>query len=204
MATPTEQVTDLLVLRKTPYQEHALIVNGVSPTEGQMSFFLRQPSSISRRNYRFFDLFQEVNVTYRRSSGELCYSQRAEVTADHAGVAQVPEAFQAACWISGFALGNVLPHLAMPRFYRALQVAFIRLVNRRPLPEGVLTGVGLTYLAEAGVLNLEVMDLTARAQCELLLRMAEGGDFPGLADDNWKDLWQWTRQQLLAAECAAV
>ncbi len=62
MAETAEQVTELLVLRKTPYQDHALIINGISPTEGQMSFFLRQPSTISRRSYRFFDLFQEVNV----------------------------------------------------------------------------------------------------------------------------------------------
>ena len=204
MAETAEQVTELLVLRKTPYQDHALIINGISPTEGQMSFFLRQPSTISRRSYRFFDLFQEVNVAYRRSSGELCYSQRAEVTADYAGVAQSPEAFQAACWLSGFALANVLPHLAMPRFYRAVQVALVRLVNGRPLPEGVLTGLGLAYLEEAGVLNLEGRPASERAQCELLLRMAAGGDFPGLPDDNWRDLWQWTRRQLQAAECAAV
>lgn len=198
------QSTDFLALRKTPYQEHALIVTGVSPDQGRMSFFVRRPSSTSRRAYTHLDLFQLVHLDYRQSASELCYANNIELVADYCGVAVKQDAYRAACWISQFTLANLLPHIAMPQYFTALRVAFIRLTGGRPCPQAVLTGLALTYLSEAGWLDLTRFSATEAAQCALLLQMAQGGDFPGLTQETWDALWEWTRGELARAECLEV
>ena len=202
--TPPGQSTDFLALRKTPYQEHALIVTGVSPDQGRMSFFVRRPASTSRRSYTHLDLFQLVRLDYRQSVSELCYASNMELVADYCGVAANQEAYQAACWISQFTLANLMPHIAIPQYFIALRVAFVRLMGGRPCPHAVLTGLALTYLHEAGWLNLTRLSVAEAAQCELLLQMAQGGDFPGLPSEIWDALWEWTRGELARAECLEV
>ena len=177
---------------------------GVSPDIGRMSFFVRRPPSTSRRAYTHLDLFQLVQLNYRQSTSELCYASNLELVADYCGVATNQDAFQAACWISQFTLANLLPHIAMPQYFTALRVAFIRLMGGRPCAHAVLTGLALTYLHEAGWLNLTRLSVTEAAQCELLLQMAQGGDFPGLPSETWDALWEWTRGELARAECLEV
>ena len=204
MSFPPRPSTDFLALRKTPYQDHAVIVAGVSPELGRMSFFVRLPASTSRRSYAHLDIFQLVHLDYRQSSAELCYASDIELVSDYCGVAVNQASFGAACWISQFTLANLLPHIAMPQYFTALRVAFIRLMGGRPCPHAVLTGLGLTYLHEAGWLNATRLSSAEAAQCGLLLRMAQGGDFPGLSTETWEALWEWTRGELARAECLEV
>ncbi len=181
-----------------------MIVAGVSPEAGRMSFFVRLPASTSKRSYTHLDLFQLVHLDYRQSTSELCYASNLELVADYSGVAVNQAAFQAACWISQFTLANLLPHLAMPQYFTALRVAFIRLLGGRPCPNAILTGLALTYLQEAGWMDTTRLSATEAAQCELLLQMAQGGDFPGLPEETWDALWEWTRAELVRAECLEV
>lgn len=197
MPESAENLTDFLILRKAPYQDHALIVSGISPQLGQMAFFMRQ-STGTRRSYRSFDLFQEVNVNWRRSSGELYYCQRAEIIADYAAVAGSQETFNTACTIARFALANTLQRMPVPKFYQALRVALERLGAGTLPADAILTGVGLTFLNEAGWLACS--NTAEAAQCQLLLNMAAGGDYPALTPENWSELWNWTRQRLAASE----
>ncbi len=197
------QTTDFLILRKIPYQDSGLILSGISPTQGQMSFFLRQ-SAARRRSYQFLDLFQLVSGNWRRSSGDLCYWSNVDLVEDFSGVARSTSAFEAACWLSQFTLSNTVQQMPIPRIFRALRVALTRLIAGRPTVDGVLTGFGLTFLEESGWLSFPESEKTQAAQCQLLLQMAAGGDFPALTNENWQALWNWTRNQLLNADCKAV
>lgn len=181
-----------------------MIVAGVSPELGRMSFFVRLPAQGNRRSFTHLDLFQLVTLDYRQSSSELFYASNIELAADYCGVAVNQDAFNAACWISQFTLANLLPHIAMPQYFTALRVAFIRLLGGRPCPHAVLTGLALTYLSEAGWLDATRLSSTEAAQCGLLLQMAQGGDFPGLTTETWEALWEWTRGELARAECLEV
>ena len=169
-----------------------------------MSFFVRQPAAGSRRSYTYLDLFQLVRLDYRQSASELCYASNIELQSDYCGVAASQDAYRAACWISQFTLANQLPHLPMPQDFTALRVAFIRLMGGRPCAHAVLTGLALTYLHEAGWMDEARLSPTEAAQCELLLQMAQGGDFPGLTSETWDALWEWTRGELARAECLEV
>lgn len=195
------QSTDFLTLRITPYQDHALILAGIAPQLGRMAFFVRRPSSGSRRNFACVDLFRLVNVSWRKGNGELCYASQMQDVADYSALARDPSAYLAACDLARFALANVLPNSAMPEFFRALQVGLIRLRDGRLPADAIRTCVGLAFLKEGGWLCANALDRTSAAQCELLLRMAQGGDIPALTSENWSQLWNWTMAQLAAAEC---
>ena len=191
----------LLVLRKIPYQGSSLIVSGLSPELGQMGFFIRMPGPKSKKVFACFDLFRLLRVNYRKGKGELFYCEEAECLADFSALASSYENFQAACWMAKFALANVLPGLSHPRFFRAMLVALQRLSLHQQSPAAILTGLCLTWLEEAGCLNVTALSAAEMAQCQLLLQMAAGGDMPVLAEDNWQQLWLWSYTQLRQCEC---
>ena len=196
----TEQNTDFLILRLTPYQEHSVILAGISPQFGRMSFFVRR-STGTRRNYSCIDLFRVVNISWHRSNGELNYASDIIEVSNYGAIANKPHAYLVACDLARFALANVLTNSAMPQFFNALRVGFIRLIVSNLPPDAIRTCVGLSYLHEGGWLASHTLDAASFAQCKLLLRMAEGGDIPALTSENWTQLWSWTQSQLLAAEC---
>lgn len=205
MRPPADHSAEVLFLRKTPYQDNACIVTGLSSELGRMVFYLRLPAPGSRKNSTFFDLFQLVQVEYRQSSSEMCFCQNGTVLADYTAVANNRNGFETACLLAQFALANVPPQLAMPKFFQALRVALIRLQTPNDIDtNGVLTGVALTYLNEAGWLSPLEMAPAEAAQCELLLRMAAGGDIPALAPQVWNALRQWTQSRLLDADCKEI
>jgi len=196
----THGETPFLVLRKTVYLGQSLIVAGLSPQHGQMSFFIRGQHG-ARGKFQQFDLFRLLQVQYRRSSGDLCYCENAEISSDFGQVAHSYPDYQASCWLAKFALDNILPALESPRFFAALVVALQRLAERRQLREGVLTGVGLVYLDESGWLNDRPLTARERAQCQILLQMAAGGAMPALEPANWQSLWGWSYFQLAQCDC---
>ena len=194
--------TQFLVLRITPYQGSSLIVTGLSPGLGQLGFFIRQNYK-GKNAFTFFDLFRLLRVNYRKSRGELYYCDEAESLADFSALSQDYQNFQAACWLAKFALANVLPGLSQPRFFLASIVSLQRLSLRQQSPAAVLTGLCLTYLEEAGCLDILRLSTSEAAQCRLLLQMAAGGDMPVLTEENWQQLWLWSYTQLQHSECHA-
>lgn len=205
---PADQTADLLLLRKTPYLDNGVIFQGVSPILGRMGFFYRLPSTFARQHRKgtagIPDLFQIVQIEYRQNArdDELVNCRRAVVSADYTGVANTVEGYDAACFLARFALANLLPQVPMPNFFQALQVALIRLQSpARIAPNAVLTGMGLAFLNEAGWLSAVPLSPHDAAQCQLLLKMAAGGDIPALDPEVWAELWNWTRSRLLDAEC---
>lgn len=204
MIPPPTNSTDLLILRKTPYMENGEIISGISPEYGRMSFFVRIPSERSRRRQGILDIFQEAHIEYRSTSREMPFGQNYSVIGDYTGVARSISGFENACVLSRFALTNMLPQVPLPACYNAIRVALVRLQDAKVIPAGVLTGVGLTFLNESGLLS--PMDMTPReaAQCQILLTMASGGDVPALEVGVWSALWDWTRSRLLAAECKDI
>lgn len=89
----------------------------------------------------------------------------------------------------------------MPAFFRAMEVSLVRLCSADTQPESVLTGAGLTFLNESGLLSPQAMTPREAAQCQMLLEMASGGASPALEASVWTSLWDWTKARLLEAEC---
>ena len=193
--------TLFLLLRSVPYQGSSIIVSGITPHLGQIGFFIRLPSGKGQDRFPLFDLFRLLRINYKRGKGELFYSQEAECLADHSQLSRDYKRFQCACWLAKFSPANTLPELPQPKYFRAMQVALLRLSEKTQTPPAILTGVCLTFLQEAGLLDTKRLNPQELAQCSLLLEMASGGDMPALQEENWQQLWLWCHQQLLENEC---
>ena len=194
--------TELLVLRKVPYSDHAMIYNGISPEYGRLGLLVRGGAGGLKRAFPELEPFRLLKLTFRQGGGDLAYVQEIqEVLEDFSGIANDYASFHAANWLASFSQLNIMPMLGHPHFHNALTVAFRRLANEELQPEAVLTGACLAFVFEEGWLSSVMQKPEAAAQCKQLLEMAAGLPAPVLSDECWQSQFQWVQGILLANEC---
>jgi len=201
--------TDFLVLRKTPYADTSLVVAGIAPEPGQLHFLVRGARRVGRRQFPVVDLFRVLQIQYREGRGELYTWQSADVVADFAGVAADVVAFQTAGWLARFALANVLPGVAQPRFFRALVVALDRLLKAAGQPgqaaarrHAITAGACAVYLDESGLLAPDPAGLPPGPAAAELLRFGAGDvNLASLPPADWTSLHRWLLQNLQLHHC---
>ncbi|MFA6814961.1 MAG: hypothetical protein WCS73_01530 [Lentisphaeria bacterium] len=192
--------TDLFILRKIQHTGSNLIVAGVSPIYGKISFYIRNAVT-KKNNFHVFDLFRVVSVSYNDNGNDLLRPQTVDLKHDFNKVANRFERFQAGCRIAKFSLSNIPNGVGCPFYYRSLVAAFHRLAESELCTEAVLTGIALTYLKESGWFGESKLSVAEMAQCQLLIQMAVGGDIPALTVENWQKLWEWAEHLLIDIEC---
>jgi len=198
MPSATPISTDYLILRKTPYSDTSLVVAGVSPEHGQLHFLVRGGRRVSKRQFPVADVFRVVSVQYREGRGELYSWRSAELVTDFMGVARNVKAFQTAGWLARFALANVPPAMAVPRFYGAMLTALQRLADPEqagdPLGrQAALVGACIVYLDENGLLPERPDNPRAAERRRALLDMGAGAAAPPPLDPD-----VWSRVQARA------
>ncbi len=198
--------TRFLVLRKTPYSESSLVLAGISPDAGQIHFLVRGARKLGRRHFPEADLFQILEVRYRRGSGTLCTWQGAEPEASFRGVAAVPACFAGACRLAAFALANVQEGLPAPRFFAAMAAALGRLADpgagAAQAVSSSFVGAAMVFLDEHGLLPDHPDNERLERQRNWLLQAAEKpGPLPELPETDWRNLEKWMTALLLHHEC---
>lgn len=189
--------TDIILLRKLVYGEHALIVNGISAEYGRLDFIVRGGSGGMSRACPEVEVFREIRAKLVRGKGDLFQLQEVvSVVDDFSCVSRNYSVFQAANWIASFSLKNVMPMLAHPLYFNAVDVALHRLLKDDVLPVAVLTGVSIAFVFEEGWLAPSELDEKSAAQCKTLLEMAAGLEPPKLSESSWNEQFQWVQQLL--------
>jgi hypothetical protein len=185
-------------------------VAGISPDHGQLHFMMRGARRVARRQFPTVDLFRLVSIRYELGKGELHRLRAVDPLEDFAVVSHRYDTYQAAGWLSRFALANVVEGVPHERFFEAMCVAFRRLgtlARERDSglpPVAVLTGVCLVYLDEGGWLAPYEEGGDSARRCRILLDMAEGTtEPPALTARNWQQLFTWAVGLLRAADCTA-
>ncbi len=203
------ETTRVLILRKTPYSESSLVLAGISPDLGCLHFLVRGGRKISGGRASGVDLFRVFEVQFRRTRSELYPWHNAEMAANYADVALQLNVFKTASWLGRFALLNLAPLNAQPRFFLAMTAALQRLsaMARARNGEGavlqsVVAGVALVYLDENGLLPDYPDDPDRQARREALLAAGEGKrKMPVLTAEQSEQLAAWTETLLHDAEC---
>gem|GEM_PF-805449 len=209
MSETGEVRTRYLVLRKTDYSETSLVVGGISPDVGQVSFLARGVRRLGRRQFPVVDLFRVLEVVYRPGRAELQTWRAVTLAQDFAGLGRRYDAFCAAAWLGRFALANVMPGVSPPRFFNALLCSLRRLLETdsgRVAGPGWLTaarlGPALVFLDESGLLPDYAAHSEAATQTRTLLDMAVGElPVPVLTEATWQRLWDWLLPLLRQGEC---
>ena len=111
--------TQFIVLDKRPYRETALLLRGISPDHGRISFVLHGGQS-GRRSPA--DLFRELEVEFDDSAeGELYTAGGVELLLDFSPLAERPRHCRMAGKIGAFLLNNMPAGVAQPYTYDTLR-----------------------------------------------------------------------------------
>lgn len=143
--------TDYIILRKTPFQETSLIVNGLSPGFGRLDFLLKGACGTGAKKFPFAGLFRELTIEFRENTGNssLFYMKSHEPKACFDAIANRPENYLKACDYARFLLKHTHSMLELPQTYRSLRVLLGRLAG---IVDGTFSvaAAKLVFLQESG------------------------------------------------------
>ena len=188
--------TDYIILRKTPYQETSLIVNGLSPDFGRLDFLLKGACGTGAKKFPYAGLFRELTIEFRETAGNssLFYMKSHEPKACYDAIANRPENYLKACDYARFLLKHTHSMLELPLTYRSLTVLLRRLAG--PV-DGTfpVASAKLVFLQESGfVPEAGAEDPKKAAALEAILEYAltEECPAPPFSEEYRKQLIQWT------------
>lgn len=188
--------TDYIILRKTPFQETSLIVNGLSPDYGRLDFLLKGACGTGAKKFPYAGLFRELAIEFRETGGNsnLFYMKSHEPKACYDAIANHPENYLKACDYARFLLKHTHSMLELPLTYRSLTVLLRRLAG--PV-DGTfpVASAKLVFLQESGFVPEAGAEDPKRASAlEAILEYAltEDSPAPPFSEDYRKQLIQWT------------
>jgi len=191
-------VTEMIVLRKTPWRESSLLAVGLSGEAGRLDLILRGGNRLGKKAFPAIDLFRVVEVEYRRPATGLQTLVRAELVREHDRLVLIPERYLTACRLAAFVLRQTQPQLPAPRLYRALHHALAQLAAEPELPPGPdwPARLILVHLAEHGLLDeTGTGGPGARRLLADVLAAAEGlRPAPSAPPDYWDRFQTWVGQ----------
>ena len=194
--------TEVIILRKTPWQESSLIVVGLSAEFGRLDFMMRGGKRVGNKDFPAVDLFRTLSVEFRDGDGGLRPLLRADLIRDHDRLTACPDHYFEACRIAAFILRHAPNHLPAPRLYRVLARALGELAG--PAQEANGPGwhalVRLVFLSEHGLLVVEEDGTSDESEHGLLVVEEDG-----TSDEEGHDTQAVRRQRrLLVALLAAA
>ena len=109
-----------IVLDKRPYRESALLLRGISPDYGKITFILHGAQSASRP---VADIFRELEIEFedKNTPQELYTAKKADILTDFTPLAEHPKNFRMAGKIAAFLLENMPPAEPQPYTYDSLR-----------------------------------------------------------------------------------
>lgn len=115
-----------IVLDKVPYRESSLLLRGVSPDFGRISFILHGAQTAKRP---LADLYRELEIEFedREKVQELYTAKNAELLTDFTPLAEQRKPFLMAGKIGAFLLNNMPVGVAQPYTYDSLRSTFANL-----------------------------------------------------------------------------
>jgi recombinational DNA repair protein (RecF pathway) len=163
-----------IVLDKTPYRESALLLRGISPDYGRISFILHGAQSGKKP---LADIFRELEIEFedREKVQELYTAKKAEVLTDFSPLAEHHKSFVMAGRIAAFLLNNMSAGIAQPYTYDTLRSVLANLALAGSGSEWTLVQCAVViktaFLYENGMLP----EGTSAAQNEFLENLVASG-----------------------------
>ena len=142
--------TNIIILRKTPFQDTGLILAGLSAELGRVDVLVKGARSVGGKKSTIADLFRVIGVEVNPKCDGLQATYSLELIEVFDDIALRHESYLDACAISEFALRNSHPGVACPEFHLAVKLAFSRLSREKCANSATL--VKLAFLDEHGFL----------------------------------------------------
>ena len=199
--------TDVIVLRKMPYQESSLILGTLSAEFGRIDLIAKGARKLSKKHFPAFDLFREVQVTFPHNGKDnLHNATNAELIQSNDSLANIPESFETAIKIADFILKNSAPDLPSPLLYDAMRNILRNWALQGDKQEFPWTRqqcsviIKTSYLYENGLLpDLGEPETKQSYQQQQIIESIiecgnEGAQLPKLDNFWWLQLNKWLNQ----------
>lgn len=197
----TEKTTvseEFIILRKIAYRETGLLVYGISPQYGKLSFVVHGARKISRTKYSGIDVFRLTEVEFNPNKSGLRNWKRVETLRDFSPLASNTVLFNSISKLAAFALENTMEDIPCPDLFQTVKVTMGRYAT--PLPDELSprklalfcsTAVLITWLYENGVLP-EIENPKQLKIIKAFLAMGSGGrGILNLSDEYVENLRRW-------------
>lgn len=189
-----------IVLEKRPYREAALLLRGVSPDYGKVSFVLHGGQSLSKSAPQA-DIFREVEIEFEDdgSGRELFTARKVETVLDLSSIADNSRNYRMAGKIAAFLLNNMPPGDVQLHTYEALRSVLCNLAGLdagHPVWSLVQCSVVIksAFLYENGMLP----EAFSPEQNEFLENLVASGvdnsELPDCPDKYWDQLNNWLNE----------
>ncbi len=198
--------TNLIVLKKVPFQESSLIISGLSAEHGKLDFLIKGAFRTGKKKFPAVDLFREIQADYRDQHHRLQSLYKVELVKAFDNVAANPQNYLEACATARFVLKNIHPGVESPELYQALHTALDRWsgsapdVKQFPHPKAIGALVKLAFLDEHGMLPEQLhqaapdnhsLDQQRELLDKLINAAAGSSPPPELPETYWHKLDKW-------------
>lgn len=201
----SRHITEILILEKSPLRESSLVVSGISPDDGKISFVAKGAANAESKNPSNIDLFKVLEIEVPDTSGNSMPTiYKSDELRSFCHLSEYPDSYLDACILARFALDNSSPDLPCPELYGAMTHVLSLLAS--PPDDKLITReqarllVILAYLNENGLIPDSLHPDPARNQLQhrllaALLEAAQGElPLPGLDHSYWINLERWAWQ----------
>ena len=185
------EITQYIILRKTPYQETSLIIAGISSQYGRIDLMVRGGQKIGSKSMPAIDLFREIEITITPNKHTLQPIYSADLISNFDNIAMHKNSYIDACTISKFVLHNTQPAIPAPLTYRSVKTAFRSLSESGDVLYSPL--VKLAILEEHGLIPEQVENSNGEATIlQQLLKASIGeGELPKLDPEYMFEITKW-------------
>lgn len=189
--------SQFIILDKRPYRENALILSGISPDYGKISFVVHGAQKLSEKNFPAADLFREVEIEFNSDGTpqELYTAKSVELQTAFDDIANQPRNFKMAGKIGSFLLKNT-PCDAQPYTYDSLRSVLVNLAGMEcyhPLwtLEQCAVVIKSAYLCENGLLPEGETEQQNEFLENLVAAGIDNAPLPDCAAEYWSALNNW-------------
>ena len=113
--------TNIIVLKKTAYQESSLIISSISAEYGKIDFVVKGARKITKKEQPIVDIFRELSVEYRESKNGLNTPLSLDLLKEYDKIGLHPDIFVGISQIALFLRKNSYPHVPCNRVYSAFK-----------------------------------------------------------------------------------
>jgi DNA repair protein RecO len=143
--------TNIIVLKKTVYQESSLIVSSISAEYGKVDFIIKGARRVTKKESPIVDIFRELAVEYRETRSGLNSPIFLDLVKEYDQIALNPNIFVEVSRLSSFLLKNIYPRVACDRVYAAFTNLLRKSADGR-METFDITLLKLVFLSENGLL----------------------------------------------------
>jgi len=189
-----------IILDKRPYQEAGLLLRGISPDYGRISFILHGGQSL-KKSAPAADIFREVEVEFEDDGNgrELFTAVKMELLTDYSAIADNQRNYRMAGKISAFLLNNMPPGDVQLHSYESLKSVFANLSGMECPHEPwslIQCAVVLksAFLYENGMLPESASQQQNEFMENLVASGVDNSALPECSDAYWEQLNCWLNE----------